>query len=105
LLSALIEYSPLAIMTLDLESHVITWNPAAERIFGWKAEEVIGREPEMIPEEDREYSRRLRDEAHRGVSHSGLELVRRRKDGRLIDVAFWSAPLYDDQRKIFGNVL
>jgi HTH-type transcriptional regulator, bacterioopsin transcriptional activator and related proteins len=41
-LHAVIDSSPLAIAEVDLESRVIRWNPAAERIFGWTQEEMLG---------------------------------------------------------------
>ena len=42
-LKALVQASPAAIVGLDLQGKVISWNPAAERIFGWRQDEVIGR--------------------------------------------------------------
>ena len=42
-LNALVQAVPLAIVGLDLHGKVISWNPAAERIFGWPQDEVIGR--------------------------------------------------------------
>jgi len=41
-LRALFQASPLAVIELDLDGHVLMWNPAAERLFGWKKEEVLG---------------------------------------------------------------
>ena len=41
-LTTLIQASPLAIVTLDIEAHVMSWNPAAEIMFGWTEKEVLG---------------------------------------------------------------
>ena len=48
-LRTLVQASPLAIIALDLEGRVISWNPAAERMFGWSQEEVMGRALPTIP--------------------------------------------------------
>jgi len=49
-LNAVIESSPLAIMEVDLDTRVIRWNAAAERIFGWSREEMLGRSgTPMVP--------------------------------------------------------
>ena len=53
-LRAVIESSPLAIVEADLETRVILWNPAAERIFGWTREEMLGRaDVPMVPDSKR----------------------------------------------------
>ena len=48
-LQALIDYSPLAIIMLDLDSHVLLWNNAAEKIYGWTAQEVLGKFTPFVP--------------------------------------------------------
>ena len=48
---ALIDASPLATVTLDLEGRVRSWNPAAERLFGWSGAEVLGRKLPIVPPE------------------------------------------------------
>lgn len=80
-LRALIEASPLAIISLDMDGNVLTWNPAAERIFGWKPDEVIGGPLPIVPPEGRETSLDLRRRVAEGAVVSNLELIRRRKDG------------------------
>lgn len=85
-----------AIVILDLEGRVSFWNPAAERLFGYPADEIVG-EPArlLVPHhqvaEAADYSAALR--ARRTVDH--VETVRRAKDGRPIDVALSAAPLTD----------
>jgi len=48
-LRTLVTASPLAILALDLQGRIISWNPAAERMFGWRQEEVLGRPLPTIP--------------------------------------------------------
>ncbi|HVX67884.1 MAG TPA: PAS domain S-box protein [Bryobacteraceae bacterium] len=92
-LQAVIETSPLAVMTLDLAGNVLGWNPAAERIFGWTAAETIGRPIPTVPESERaEFIRSLEQNA-RGEAQVGIERRRRRKDGSPVDVSVWTGLL------------
>ena len=92
---AVIQASPFAIVSLDTAGAVKSWNPAAERIFGWTAEEVLDQVPPFVGafymEEFWEKVRRTAS----GEMISGLERRRLRKDGSTIDVAVWTAPLRD----------
>jgi len=94
-LGALIAASPLAIIVRETDGRVQSWNWAAEKIFGWTQEEVRGKQvPFYIPEregEAEEYRRKILN----GETVSGIETVRKRKDGTLIDVSL-SAGLVRD---------
>lgn len=66
--SAIIDVSPVPIITLDLDGNVTMWNPAAERVFGWSEREVLGKSDPAVPEEacgQRARVCRLRSEADR----------------------------------------
>ena len=96
--------SPLGIVTLDTEACIQSWNPAAEAIFGWTAEEVIGKPSPMIPGE-REHERgEMRQAVHRGEGFQDYTTVRRRKDGREIEVSVSAAPLTAESGEIRGAV-
>jgi PAS domain S-box-containing protein len=100
-LQAVIQASPLPIFAVDRERIVKTWNPAAERTFGWGAQEVIGRKYPAIPEEKMDEADALFSRA----MESGLtevETLRQRKDGSLIDVSISAAPLRDSRGNING---
>lgn len=101
-LQALIDASPLAIISVDLAGQVKVWNPAAERLFGWSAAEVLGRRLPYIPNEDRVEARALYDIVRRGKDHIGAEVQRRKKDGTLVDVYLSSTALYDAQGNLCG---
>ncbi len=100
-LKALVEASPLATMTLDLSGQVMLWNPAAEKMFGWPADEVVGHVLPHVPPteltEVREILRRVAD----GEVITGMELRRRRKDGAEIEAELYAAP----QRDADGTVV
>jgi PAS domain S-box-containing protein len=105
-LHAVIESSPLAIVEFDLESHVVGWNPAAERIFGWTREEMRGRaDLPHVPESKRDESRRLDAIVTEGRAFSDYETVRQRKDGTPIDVAIAGAPVRDGSGQVVGNMV
>ena len=102
-LVALVASSGDGIYGTDLEGILTSWNPGAERIFGYGAEEVIGRPADLLAPADRaDEPPRLRQRALRGEKVSDVEAVRRHKDGRLIDVAFTISPVVDAQGKVSG---
>ena len=101
-LEGIIQASPLAIVAVDLSGMVRMWNSEAERVFGWTAEEVAGQPLPIVPEgQDPEFRAILESQAQ-GRPSLGLELRRRRKDGTLVDVNFWSAPLWSASHEITG---
>jgi len=99
---ALVEASPLPIVANDRDAKVQIWNPAAERTFGWDAAEVLGRPYPLIPDEKRDEWREYLQRRVRGEMLVGLETQRLRKDGSLVDVAIWTAPLRDATGEIQG---
>jgi PAS domain S-box-containing protein len=104
LLQAIINAAPLAIDMVDTDANIRLWSPAAEHLFGWKADEVIGKHLPFVPEELRsEVEEQIRSELL-GTSHYGLETRRKRKDGSLVDVQLWTSPLHDSQGEIIGSV-
>jgi len=91
-LQAIVTASPLPIVTIDRAGNVTMWNPAAERMFGWTRDEVIGRPLPIIPDEQRaEFPSRVAHEFE--VENRGVEAIRRKKDGSPITVGLWTAPL------------
>jgi len=92
-LRTLIEASPLAISVLDRQGIVRTWNPAAELLFGWSRREVFGRPLPTVPDDRREELSSILRRTLAGESVDGIETVRRRKDGSLVDVEIWTALL------------
>lgn len=103
-LDAIVTASPVGIVSYDLEGQVETWNQAAEQIFGWKREEVLGRfaphiPPAILPEFHALLSRVLGGEVLLNV-----ELPRQRKDATPIDISLNAAPMYDSAGTITGHM-
>ena len=94
-LVALIQASPLAIIAHDGDAKVRMWNPAAQHIFGWSEQEVVGRPYPLVPEEKLDEFRMNLERSLRGEALTGLETRRQRKDGAQIDVGIWTGPLSD----------
>jgi PAS domain S-box-containing protein len=101
---ALVDSSPLAIWTVDLEGAVTFWNAAAETIFGWTSAEAVGRPLPVVPEDDWIEMRRLLAQVADGQSLSAVERKRRRKDGTELHVLLWAAPLRDSAGRIRGAI-
>lgn len=99
---ALIESSPLPFISIDLQGNVVTWNEAAEKVFGWTEEEVIGKPNPIIPPDKSEEFKSLSKFVLEGNSFSGKELKRIRKDGALISISLSTAPIYNSENKIIG---
>ena len=103
-LRTLVQASPLAIIAMDLEGRVISWNPAAERMFGWRQEEVMGRALPTIPQARSHAFQALLQRTLQGAPLLGLELRRQRRDGSLIDIRLSAAPLYGGAGAMTGIV-
>jgi PAS domain S-box-containing protein len=80
-------------MLLEIDGTVRLWNEAAERIFGWSADEVLGRPLPAVPPERREEFRANLARLARGERLYGAETLRLSKHRGSIDVALWAAPV------------
>jgi PAS domain S-box-containing protein len=103
-LSAVIESANDAIITKTLDSIITSWNKGAERIFGYTAQEIIGKSvtlliPEDHPDEESAIIARLR----RGERLDHYETVRVRKDGTLVDISLTVSPIRGPDGKIIGS--
>lgn len=101
ILAALVESSQDAIVSKDLNGIVQTWNRGAERLFGYSAEEMVGKPiailiPDDHADEEPEILRRVRS----GQRVETYETVRRRKDGALVDVSLTVSPVRDKGGRI-----
>ncbi|HTE62319.1 MAG TPA: PAS domain-containing sensor histidine kinase [Solirubrobacteraceae bacterium] len=105
-LQALIDSSPLALVEFALDTSIRLWNPAAERIFGWTREEMLGRAGlPMAPPHLRAEAEDLFRRVAAGASINDLETVRRHKDGPLVPVSIAAAPVRDGSGRVVGNMV
>ncbi|MDQ4027834.1 MAG: PAS domain S-box protein, partial [Actinomycetota bacterium] len=93
-LEALMQNSLSAIVTIDLNDDVVSWNPAAEKLFGYTAKEAIGRDIDALVANDPQ-ARAEAEEVNRQAETGQLSLTTRRtrKDGSLVDVQVLAAPI------------
>lgn len=94
--------SPIPIVAADTESRVTMWNPAAEVLFGWTEQEVVGKQNPAIPNEGLQEAARLHDKFLSGQIVTGVEVTRRKRDGSFVTVSLSGAPIRDANRKVKG---
>ncbi|HEX2952143.1 MAG TPA: PAS domain S-box protein, partial [Armatimonadota bacterium] len=103
-IQAIIVASPLAIIALTPDGIVTMWSPAAERIFGWSAQEAIGSYLPFVPENKKAEFTALRKRVLAGDVFTGVEASRVRKDGSSIEISISTAPLRDETGRVNGII-
>jgi PAS domain S-box-containing protein len=105
-LSAHIDNSPLAVVEFDSQFRVIRWSKESERVFGWTAEEVLGRaisEIRWVYEEDEELVRRESADLLSGQRSRSLHVNRNyRKDGSVISCEWYNSGIYDSSGSLIS---
>jgi PAS domain S-box-containing protein len=101
-LRAMIDCSPVALYSIDLQGRVVTWNPSAEQILGWSYDEVAGRPLPSIPADKKEEFERLRKQALEGGGFRNLIVQRQRKDGSRLHASLSVALLKDAENNTIG---
>ena len=102
-LAAIISSSDDAIVSKDLNGIVLSWNGAAERLFGYAAHEVIGRHISLIiPRERLGEEDFVIGQIRAGISLTHYETVRQRKDGSYVDISLTVSPIHDADGTIVG---
>ncbi len=102
-LAAIVSSSDDAIIGKDLNGVIQSWNRGAEKIFGYTAEEAIGRSITMIIPEDRQHEEtEVLSRIRAGFSVEPFETVRRRKNGELLNISLTVSPIRDGSGRIIG---
>lgn len=96
-LHMLITASPLPIVSVDAEARVTGWNPAATALFGWTAEEVLGRELPYVPAGQEAEADALFQQGLAGSIAGPIQIQRCRKDGQLLHLRLWPSFIRDGQ--------
>jgi PAS domain S-box-containing protein len=103
LLAALVEFSADAILSATLDGTITSWNRGAERLYGYAAEEIVGRPVTLLvphghPGEDLRLLQRLA----LGERVEEVETLRRRRDGSLVEVSLTLSPILNSQGRAIG---
>lgn len=102
-LGAIVESSEDAIISTDLKMIITTWNSGAERLFGYPAEDVIGKPVTiLIPPERHDEEPEILKRIRRGEHVHHYETIRRRKDGRLLNISLTVSPIKDENGLVVG---
>ena len=99
---AVVQAAPMAVISADRQGNVTSWNPSAERIFGWTEKETVGTRAKIIPPERMEEQFGLFTRTLQGHITSGFESERVRRDGTRFPVSISTAPLYDEDDNLTG---
>lgn len=103
LLSAIVDSSEDAIISKDLSGIITSWNKGAERLFGYSANEAIGKPVTiLIPADRLDEEPQILSRIRRGERIDHFETVRRRKDGTLLDISLTISPVKDSSGAIVG---
>ena len=102
-LAAIVESSDDAILSMDLNGVIQTWNRGAERIFGYTADEAIDRNITLILPDDRLAEEvEVLNHVRAGLSVDHFETIRKRKDGSLIDISLTISPIRTPSGEVIG---
>jgi PAS domain S-box-containing protein len=101
-LQTIIQAAPMAVMVLSPAGVVQLWNPAAEQLFGWHTNEVLGRPTPIVAADQWEAFQALLAQVCSGETVTGLTVRRRRRDGTPVDVLLAAAPMHDASAAVSG---
>jgi PAS domain S-box-containing protein len=102
-LAAIVESSDDAIISKNLDGTIVSWNKGAERLYGYRAEEIVGKPLAiLVPPDHPDEVPSLIERLKRGEHIEHYETVRVAKDGRRIDVSLTISPVRDVQGKVVG---
>lgn len=102
--SAIINALPMAVISFDKECRIKSWNSTAERLFGWKEKEVLGKFNIFFPESEKGQFRQWCDYVLTGKALTGIELRGQKKDGGFVDISLSQAPLRDADGTVIGMI-
>jgi PAS domain S-box-containing protein len=104
LLAAIVDSSDDAIVSKDLKGIITSWNQSAQRLFGYTAEEAVGRSVAelLIPEDRQEEEPNILRRLARGERVDHFETIRRHKDGTFLDISLTISPVKDPDGVIVG---
>jgi PAS domain S-box-containing protein len=99
---SLVQVASLAIVGLTVNGEVTIWNAAAERLFGWTTEEILGRPYPVVPPSKKEEYENLLQKVMQGYQFELMDVERQKKDGTPIWINVSCTPLRDESGLIVG---
>ncbi len=101
--AAIVQSSEDAIISENLDGTITSWNPAAEKMFGYSEKEALGKAMSIIGTSDRlDEFKEIISKIKKGLTVERLETQRRSKEGKIIDVAVTVSPIRDETEKLIG---
>ena len=104
-LETIVRYSPLPIITLNLDIRITGWNPASQRLLGWTSEEASGKQFPIEPQQRYNEFLGIRNRILLGESTIKFESKHNRKDGSLVTINIFASPIYDSSENVNGILL
>jgi PAS domain S-box-containing protein len=102
-MAAIVEYSDDAIVSRMLDGTITSWNPAAERMFGYSSAEMVGKPISLLTPEDRAGERiSILAKISAGHPVKNFETTRIRKDGTVFPVSLTISPILDEKDTVVG---
>jgi PAS domain S-box-containing protein len=102
-IAAIVESSEDAVLTKDLNGLIASWNDGARRLFGYDADEVIGKPVTiLIPAERHDEEPTILDRIRRGERIDHYETIRQRKDGSTVDISLTVSPVRNSEGEVVG---
>jgi diguanylate cyclase (GGDEF)-like protein/PAS domain S-box-containing protein len=101
-LSAIVESTADAILTMSLNGTVLTWNRGAQDLYGYSAEDAIGMNVQILNPDGPNSMLSSLTLMEAGETVRGFEAVRRRSDGHLVDVSLTGSPIYGEDGQVVG---
>ncbi|SDQ97753.1 PAS domain S-box-containing protein [Chryseobacterium soldanellicola] len=103
MLASIVAASDDAIISKTLQGIITSWNPAAERLFGFKEEQAIGKHISLIIPDDRlDEETYIIGEVSRGIKVDHFQTIRKTKDGKLVPLSLTVSPVIDESGNIIG---
>lgn len=101
-LAAIVKYTDDAVITKSMDGFITYWNAGAERMFGYKADEVIGKSINILAPTKIDEHKLILEKYNKGEKIEHYETQRIKKDGSKIDVSLTISPIIDDKNVVIG---
>jgi len=102
-LAAIVESAHVAIASTDLKGIIRSWNPGAEKLYGHRAEEIIGKSVNLLmPEGEEHETAHILEKVRLGERIQDYETLRKHRNGRLVPVSLSICPMRDDSGNVVG---